>query len=78
MSNDDAYMLAKRTAEANAQGRNAIEALSEITETISSQSVTWEWLKSEAAKQIPNIDKLNERFPRFRDLIRANPFNERN
>ena len=75
MSNDDAYMLAKRTAEANADGRNAAEALSEITETISTQSVTWEWLKSDAAKQIPNIDRLNDTFPRFRELIRAHRFN---
>jgi death-on-curing protein len=43
-SNEDSYILAKQTAEANAEGRRPTETLLAITEKIKTESASLEWL----------------------------------
>ena len=78
LNNEDAYVLAKRTAETNAAGRNTAEALSEITEMISTESVALEFLRSDACKGLGNVDKLAEKFAEKIAVVRNHPLNAQN
>ena len=75
MSNIDAYNLARRTAETNSDGRNPAEALGEIAEKISSQSVTFEWLRSDAANEVASILYLRTMLPYKMQSVRSHPYN---
>jgi death on curing protein len=78
MNNIDAYHLAKRTAEANSEGRNPAAALREIAENISTQSVTLEWLRSDAANEVASILYLRTMLPHKMESVRSHPLNVQN
>ena len=75
MSNDDAYLLAKDTAEANAKNRTPDEALGDITDKIKTDSVPMEILLNERYSHIDNIKLVYDHFIEKMNSIRTHPLN---
>jgi|SRR5579859_3311133 len=83
-SNEDSYLLAKRTAEANAAGRSAVEALREINEKIEEESLSLEWMDGQLKSPSPRPDlrevltNLTRLMKEKMQLIRDHPLNKSN
>ncbi len=74
-SNEDMYLLSKRTAEANSKGINTDAAIAEIESVISANSITFQYINSEASDHLNHIDWFRGFIVEEMQAIRSHPLN---